>query len=82
MHDSRILSHENQSTLTDLFLKNQYPDPFKTITSKLIEQAHAIGVKVIVWTPDSKSDMMELIKTGINGITANRPDISLSLLKK
>jgi len=27
MYDSKILSYENQSTLTDLFLKNQYPDP-------------------------------------------------------
>ncbi|WP_413910492.1 glycerophosphodiester phosphodiesterase family protein [Desulfobacula sp.] len=54
----------------------------KTITSNLIEQAHAIGVKVIVWTPDSKSEMMKLIKTGIDGITTNRPDILLSIFKK
>ena len=52
------------------------------ITSKIVEQAHAIGIKVIVWTPDSKSDMLELIKTGIDGITTNRPDIALSLLKR
>ncbi|MBU1695515.1 MAG: glycerophosphodiester phosphodiesterase, partial [Proteobacteria bacterium] len=54
----------------------------KKITSNIVEQAHAIGVKVIVWTPDSKSDMIELIKTGVDGITTNRPDIALSLLKK
>ncbi len=54
----------------------------KNITSKIVEKAHAIGIKVIVWTPDSKSDMKKLIKTGVDGITTNRPDILLSLLKR
>jgi glycerophosphoryl diester phosphodiesterase len=54
----------------------------KNITSTLVEKAHAIGIKVIVWTPDSKSDMEKLIKTGVDGITTNRPDILLSLLKR
>jgi len=54
----------------------------KNITSKIIEKAHDIGIKVIVWTPDSKSDMKKLIKKGVDGITTNRPDILLSLLKR
>jgi glycerophosphoryl diester phosphodiesterase len=54
----------------------------KNITSKIVEKAHDIGIKVIVWTPDSKSDMKKLIKTGVDGITTNRPDILLSLLKR
>jgi glycerophosphoryl diester phosphodiesterase len=54
----------------------------KNITSKIVEKAHAIGIKVIVWTPDSKSNMKKLIKTGVDGITTNRPDILLSLLKR
>ena len=54
----------------------------KNITSAIVEKAHAIGIKVIVWTPDSKSDMEKIIKTGVDGITTNRPDILLSLLKR
>jgi glycerophosphoryl diester phosphodiesterase len=54
----------------------------KNINSKIIEKAHAIGIKVVVWTPDSKSDMKKLIKKGVDGITTNRPDILLSLLKR
>jgi glycerophosphoryl diester phosphodiesterase len=54
----------------------------KNINSKIVEQAHAIGIKVGVWTPDSKSDMKKLIKTGVDGITTNRPDRLLSLLKR
>ncbi|PQP35462.1 glycerophosphodiester phosphodiesterase [Desulfobacteraceae bacterium SEEP-SAG9] len=54
----------------------------KNITSKIVEKAHAIGIKVIVWTPDTKSDMKKLIKTGVDGIVTNRPDILLSLVKR
>ncbi len=54
----------------------------KYITSKIIEQAHSLGIKVIPWTPDTISDMKKLIKIGADGITTNRPDILLSLLKR
>jgi glycerophosphoryl diester phosphodiesterase len=54
----------------------------KSISSEIVKKAHAIGIKVVVWTPDSKSDMKKLIKTGVDGITTNRPDILLSLLKR
>jgi glycerophosphoryl diester phosphodiesterase len=54
----------------------------KNITLKIVEEAHAAGIEVIVWTPDSKSDMKKLIKTGVDGITTNRPDRLLSLLKR
>ena len=54
----------------------------KNINSKIVDKAHAKGIEVIVWTPDSKSEMKKLIKTGIDGITTNRPDILLTLLKR
>jgi glycerophosphoryl diester phosphodiesterase len=53
----------------------------KKLTSKMIEEAHSEGLKVVVWTPDSKSDMKKLIKLGVDGITTNRPDIALALMK-
>lgn len=52
----------------------------KGMTSEIVEAAHDRGVKVVVWTPDSKPVMEKLIKTGVDGITTNRPDILLSLL--
>ncbi len=54
----------------------------ENITSEIIDKAHAIGIKVIAWTLDSKSDMKKLIKTGVDGITTNRPDLLLSVLKR
>jgi len=53
----------------------------KRITSKILKEAHSEKLKVIVWTPDSKSDMKKLIKLGVDGITTNRPDIALTLVK-
>ncbi|MBC2710356.1 MAG: glycerophosphodiester phosphodiesterase [Desulfosarcina sp.] len=54
----------------------------KNITSKIVEKSHSEGIKVIVWTPDSKSNMKKLIKIGVDGVTTNRPDILLSILKR
>ena len=54
----------------------------KFLNSKMVKKANSEGIKVIVWTPDSKSRMKKLIKIGVDGITTNRPDILLSLLKK
>ena len=51
------------------------------LNSKIIEKAHSEGIKVIAWTPDSESDMKKLVKMGVDGITTNRPDILLSILK-
>ena len=53
----------------------------KKITSKIIEKAHTLGIKVILWTPDTKSAMKKLVKIGADGIVTNRPDILLSLVK-
>lgn len=46
------------------------------------QKAHTIGVKLFLWTPDRKSDMKKLIKTGIEGIVTNRSDILSSIVKK
>jgi glycerophosphoryl diester phosphodiesterase len=53
----------------------------RRITSKIVEKAHAMGIKVILWLPDTKSAMKKLLKIGADGIITNRPDILLSLVK-
>ena len=54
----------------------------KYITYSLLEEAHHLGIRVFVWTPDSKSEMLRMIEMGVDGIVTNRPDILSSLLKK
>jgi glycerophosphoryl diester phosphodiesterase len=53
---------------------------YKYITPDLVEVAHRLGIQVFVWTPDSRHDMVRLMKMGVDGIITNRPDILKALL--
>jgi len=53
---------------------------YKTITPTLVQEAHRLGIQVFVWTPDSRHDMVRLMKMGVGGIITNRPDILKALL--
>jgi glycerophosphoryl diester phosphodiesterase len=48
---------------------------YKQITYALLEEAHRLGLKVYVWTVDSRSEMDRMIEMGVDGIITNRPDI-------
>ncbi|MBW2539837.1 MAG: glycerophosphodiester phosphodiesterase [Deltaproteobacteria bacterium] len=52
----------------------------KKLTSKLVQEAHQLGIRVFTWTPDVKSDMKRLIKMNVDGIITNRPDILIAVL--
>lgn len=54
----------------------------KNVTSEIVAKAHAVQIKVLVWTPDKKSAMQKLIQAGVDGITTNRPDILVSLFNR
>ena len=50
------------------------------ITAALLDSAHARGVKMNKWTINSASEMLTLIKQGVDAITTNFPDIARALL--
>ena len=52
------------------------------MTSKLVKEAHGLGLDVLVWTVNSKWDMKRMIKKGVDGIVTDRPDILRSIVKK
>jgi len=55
--------------------------PYYTyLTDALLEEAHQLGLKVYVWTVDSRSDMQRLKEMGVDGIITNRPDILRSVV--
>ena len=59
----------------------RYWAPFyRHITYDLLNEAHALGIQVFVWTPDKLSDMVRLIEMGVDGIITNRPDILKSVV--
>ncbi len=53
---------------------------YKYLTYALLEEAHQLGLKVYVWTVDSRSDMERLKEMGVDGIITNRPDILKSVV--
>ena len=53
---------------------------YKHLTRTLLNEAHDLGIRVFVWTPDKRSEMIRLIEMGVDGIITNRPDILKSVV--
>ena len=47
---------------------------YRHLSTKDLQTAHEMGMKVYVWTPDSRMAMKRLIEMGVDGIITNRPD--------
>jgi glycerophosphoryl diester phosphodiesterase len=48
---------------------------YKHLSNDLLKEAHGLGLEVFVWTVDSRSEMVRLVKMGVDGIITNRPDM-------
>jgi glycerophosphoryl diester phosphodiesterase len=55
---------------------------YKHLTATHLNEAHSLGMRVFVWTPDHRNDMLRLIEMGVDGIITNRPDILKSIVKE
>jgi len=53
---------------------------YKHLTYDLLAEAHELGIRVFVWTPDKRNEMVRLIEMGVDGIITNRPDILQSVV--
>lgn len=51
-------------------------------TSRLIERAHKLGIKVHYWTVNDEETMRRLIKLGADGIITDYPDRAVKVLKE
>ena len=47
---------------------------FGDLDAKLLEQAHALGLRVVVWTVNENQDIERLLALGVDGIISDRPD--------
>jgi glycerophosphoryl diester phosphodiesterase len=54
---------------------------YKHITYARLNEAHGLGLKVFVWTPDQRDAMVRLWDMGVDGIITNRPDILNALTR-
>jgi glycerophosphoryl diester phosphodiesterase len=59
-----------------LKMQAQYLVPlYRFVHTKDVEKAHTAGLKVIVWTINTKEEAMKYISKGVDGIATDRPDI-------
>ncbi|TPQ25708.1 glycerophosphodiester phosphodiesterase [Bradyrhizobium guangdongense] len=48
---------------------------FGDVNPVLITEAHAQGLRVVVWTVNKADDMARMIELGVDGIISDRPDV-------
>jgi len=53
---------------------------FKDVGPRDLEEAHRLGLKVIVWTVNDPAEMAALVDRDVDGIITDRPDLLRSLL--
>jgi glycerophosphoryl diester phosphodiesterase len=55
---------------------------FTHLTREWVDAAHAAGLEIRGWNPDTRKEMERVLALGIDGLGSNRPDILLGLLKE
>jgi len=80
-NDQIVLAYliENLSTfeknMTKLsFVPEIYSPYYRFVSARLVEKAHAKGMKLIPWTVNEVKDMRKMIKAGVDGIITDYPD--------
>jgi len=48
---------------------------FGDVTAALITEAHALRLRVVVWTVNKPEDIARMIELGVDGIISDRPDL-------
>ncbi|WGD54485.1 glycerophosphodiester phosphodiesterase [Bradyrhizobium sp. CB1650] len=48
---------------------------FGDVTAALIAEAHALGLRVVVWTVNKPEDIARMIEIGVDGVISDRPDL-------
>ena len=45
------------------------------VTTANVDEAHALGLTVVVWTVNTEADMRHMIALGVDGIISDYPDV-------
>jgi glycerophosphoryl diester phosphodiesterase len=45
------------------------------LTRDAVKGAHALGLKVVVWTVNNPADMRRVVAWGVDGVISDRPDL-------
>lgn len=55
---------------------------YKLTTEKWVKRIHALGMKSLVWTENEKSDILNHLKMGVDGIITDYPEIAMEAVKE
>ncbi len=53
---------------------------YRDLTEEALAEAHALGLRVVVWTVNETADMSALARLGVDGIITDYPDRALKIL--
>jgi glycerophosphoryl diester phosphodiesterase len=53
----------------------------RDLTPERLREAHALGLKVVVWTVNAEADMRQLAQWGVDGIISDYPDVLATTLR-
>jgi glycerophosphoryl diester phosphodiesterase len=54
---------------------------YRNLRRELVEEAHSHGLDVRAWNPDTVPEMQAMIELGVDGVSSNRPDLLISLVR-
>ena len=63
------------------FKPDIYSPHFSLVNRELIRNTHQKNIKVIPWTVNSRKDMLNLLKLGVDGIITDYPDRAMKIKK-
>lgn len=52
---------------------------FNDVDKAKVDEAHALGLKVVVWTVNEPEQIRKMIELGVDGIISDRPDVAMKL---
>jgi len=71
-----------ETNLKDLhFNPTVYSPTFLLVTKTMITKCHALGIKVIAWTPNEITKMTALKTLGVDGLITDYPDRAIKALR-
>ncbi len=53
---------------------------YRDLTAEAVAEAHALGLKVVVWTVNEVDEMLALARLGVDGIITDYPDRAIEVL--
>lgn len=60
--------------------RDAWAPEYPTLTRARVEEAHALGLRVLTWTVNDPADIARVIAWGVDGLITDRPDIARRIM--